>query len=186
MRYARINDGYRLATSALTTLRATPDANRCSAAPLCDVPSPGWCAGSASPARRYARTSSGSMTPVAAPASASRSYRRGAIRARANAAPPSKPRDLLDIRGGISSHALRVAAVDLVNLIAPDVFAIRSGDSKVPRHRLEPVPGQISRREVIAQHSVECVNQLAAGRDEAHSTTCVLIDRASAPRRPLS
>ena len=40
MRYARISDGYRLATSALTTRCATPVANRCSAAPLCGVPSP--------------------------------------------------------------------------------------------------------------------------------------------------
>ena len=38
---ARISDGYRLATSALTTRCATPAANRCSAAPCAAVPSPG-------------------------------------------------------------------------------------------------------------------------------------------------
>ena len=39
MRYVRMSDGYRLATSALTTRCATPVAKRWSAAPLCGVPS---------------------------------------------------------------------------------------------------------------------------------------------------
>ena len=42
-------------------------------APLCGVPSLATWVGSAAPERRYARTSSGSITPVAAPASATRS-----------------------------------------------------------------------------------------------------------------
>ena len=49
---ARINDGYRLATSAFTTRWATPLANKWRAAPLWGVPSPGRCAGNAMPERR--------------------------------------------------------------------------------------------------------------------------------------
>ena len=47
MRYARMSDGYRLATSALTTRVRDAGAKRCSAAPLCGVRSPAACAGSA-------------------------------------------------------------------------------------------------------------------------------------------
>ena len=44
----------------------------------------------------------------------------------------------------------------------------RSGPAmpEVPRDRLEPVTRQIARREVVAQHRVERVDQLAPGRDE--------------------
>ena len=111
------------------------------------------------------------MTPVAAPASASRSYRRGAICASANAAPAEharQRRDLLDVRRGIAPDALGIAAVDLVDLLAGNVLAIRAGDAEMPRHGLEPVTRELARREVVPQHRVERVDQLAPGRDEPH------------------
>src|SRR5262245_15024920 len=50
------------------------------------------------------------------------------------------------------------------------------------RHGLEPVTRQLARREVVAAHGVECVDQLAPGRHqtnaasgtvvEAHATLC--------------
>ena len=53
------------------------------------------------------------------------------------------------------------------------MLAIRAGDAEVPRDRLEPVARQIARREVVAQHGVQRVDQLAAGRDEAYAPAAV-------------
>ena len=117
MRYARISDGYRLATSALTTRCATPVANRCSAAPLCGVPSPGWCAGSAAPGAQvraheqridHAGRRAGVGEPLVAPRRHPRQReRRAAEHAR-------ERRDLVDVGGGVAAHALGIAAVDVV------------------------------------------------------------------------
>ncbi len=111
MRYARISDGYRLATSALTTRRATPAANKCKPAPVCSVPSPRACAGSASPrADRRARATDRSCRSP-------RRHRRALVAPRRHAregeaAPPSsraERRRLLDIRDRVARDARGIA-----------------------------------------------------------------------------
>ena len=52
----------------------------------------------------------------------------------------------------------------------------------MPRDGLEPVTRQLARREVVAQHGVERVDQLAARRDEAHAPPRVGVARPM-PRR---
>ena len=43
----------------------------------------------------------------------------------------------------------------------------------MPRDRLEPVARQVARREVVAEHGVERVDQLAPGRDQPHAAAGV-------------
>ena len=191
MRYARISDGYRLATSAFTTRRATPVANRCSAAPLCGVPSPAWCAGSAVPDAQvraheqridHAGRGAGVGEPLVAPRRHPREReRRAAEHAR-------EPGDLLDVGGRVAPHARRDRVrYDVVDLIAGDVLAIRPREAEVPRDRLEAVPGQLARREVVAQHGVERVDQLAArARRSARGGRSSVAARHAAPRGALA
>ena len=56
------------------------------------------------------------------------------------------------------------------------------GEAEVPRDRLEPVARQLARREVVAQHRVERVDQLAARRDEA-ARGAARRRRCATPRR---
>jgi hypothetical protein len=78
-------------------------------------------------------------------------------------------RRLLDVGPGVAADPVRVALVHRVDLIAGDVLALgpAEGQPEVTRHRLEAVPGQVARREVVPQHGVERVDQLAPGRDQA-------------------
>ncbi|HVH11873.1 MAG TPA: hypothetical protein VM759_02420 [Longimicrobium sp.] len=56
------------------------------------------------------------MTPVAGPASANRSYRRGAIRASANAAPPSR-REMAATSSTSSSAYRRTRSASLRHVV---------------------------------------------------------------------
>ena len=109
------------------------------------------------------------------------------MRASAKAAPPSRRAsagDLLDVGGRVAAHALGIAPVDGVDLVAADVLAIRAGDAEVPRDGLEPVTGQLAGREVVAPHGVERVDQLAARRDEADAAAVAVAGRGASARGP--
>ena len=192
MRKARISDGYRLATSALTTRWATPVAKRCSAAPLCGVPSPGWCAGSAVPgaqvrAHQQRIDDAGGGAGIGEALVAARRHARERERGAAEHA--REGRDLLDVGGRVAPDPLGIAAVDLVDPVAADVLAIGPGDAEVPRDRFQSVIGQVAGGEVVAQDGVQRVDQLAAGRDEAdaaraHRRRRAMPRRAARCRRP--
>src|SRR4029077_7124483 len=82
---------------------------------------------------------------------------------------PREPRDLLDVRSGISPHTSRVPPVHLVDAIAVYFLPLRDCDAELPRHRLQTVIGHGSRGEVVPQDRVERVDELPARCDESHA-----------------
>jgi hypothetical protein len=146
--------------------RATPDAKRCSAAPLCGVPSPGACAGAPPPTAGRRAPAADRARPWPAPRR--RAARSGAApSARGRTRPrraASRPRRLFDVGAGVAADALRVAEVHLVTPGRRGSCS-RSG-RETPRWRataLRPCPGS-SRGEVVAEHGVHRVEELAARR----------------------
>ena len=88
-------------------------------------------------------------------------------------------RDLVDVGGGVATDAIGIGPIGGVDLIAANQLAIRAGDAEVSRDRLESVSRKLARREIVAAHGVERVDELAPGRDEVerdgdrrHRSTC--------------
>ena len=87
------------------------------------------------------------------------------------------------IGGGVPAHTIRIGAEDGVNLIATNEFAIVPRNAQMPRHHLQPVSRQVPCGKVVRTDGVECIDQLAAWRDEAHTPGGVIVTK-SPPRRP--
>ena len=124
-----MSDGYRLATSALTTRCATPAREEVQRRPAVRRAVARLVRG-----QRHAGTEvradeqridhAGCRAGIREPLVASR--RHPGERERGAAEHPRERRDLLDVRSGVSPHAGRVAPVDLVDAIAGDLLALRA------------------------------------------------------------
>ena len=107
-------------------------------------------------------------------------------RERGTAEEPREAGDLLDVGGGVAAHAIRIALVDGVDLIAAHVLAVRTGEAEVTRDRLEAVAREIAGREVVPKNRVQRIDQLAARCDEPHPPAPVDAARHAAARTALS
>ena len=94
--------------------------------------------------------------------------------------------DLVDVGGGVAPNAIRIGAIDGVDLIAANQLAIRPSDAKVSRDGLQSVAGKLAGREVVSTHCVERVDELASGRDEPNAPATIVAARNAASRRSLS
>ena len=82
---------------------------------------------------------------------------------------------------GLLTVLLVVASIELLGIGEPGsvyemprhVLAIGRGDPQMPSDRLESMPREIARGEVVAAHGVEGVDQLAPRRHEAHAPVVV-------------
>ncbi len=122
---------------------------------------------------------SGIGEPLVPPRRHAREGKRGATEH------PRQRRDLVDVGGRVAAHARRVRSVYTVYLGPRDQLAVRSSDSQVARDGLESVAGQLARREIVAPHGVEGVDQLASRGDESHAATTVGAARGTAACRAL-
>ena len=76
---------------------------------------------------------------------------------------------LLDVVGRVEADALRIGAIGGVDLAARDVHAAGTRDAQMPGDGLEPVSRKLTRREIVAPHRIERIDQLPARRNEAHA-----------------
>ena len=92
---------------------------------------------------------------------------------------PGDSGDLVHICSCVAAHPFRIAPIDGVNLVSPNLLAIRPGDPQVFRDSLKSVVRQFSCRKIVAEYRIQRVDQFAPGCDIPYSSTVRILHTPS-------